>query len=187
MDARVFHLPLTKKKQNKTHHPIVALTSANWCKQWLCNLPLGNLQLPNVVLTSTTISGNNISLKNSHHHIIYSNNIYHLAITPPNCCNMWPFHLPPNKQYLFKCGSLLPQWQVVWKHFLQTSGSLQLWVKSTLCSKLFILLLRRLFDTFICSVTSYLFLAICTASYFQLSGVHYHLSHYESCRQPPVC
>ena len=121
MDARVFHLPLTKKKKKKTKQNTppycgynichLAVTSANWCKQWLCNLPLGNLQLPNVVLTSTTISGNNISLENSHYHIIYSNNIYHLAITPPNCCNMWPFHLPLNKQYLFKCGSLLPQYR----------------------------------------------------------------------------
>ena len=164
MDARVFHLPLTKKKQNTPPYCgynicHLAVTSANWCKQWLCNLPLGNLQLPNVVLTSTTTSGNNISLENSHHHIIYSNNIYHLAITPPNCCNMWPFHLPLNKQYLFKCGSLLPQyrqWQVVWKHFLQTSGSLQPWVKSTLSSKLFILLLRRLFDTFIWHMFCYI-------------------------------
>ena len=44
-----------KTKQNKTKHTTLL---------WLFHLPLGNQHLPNVVLTSTTTSGNKTSLEN---------------------------------------------------------------------------------------------------------------------------
>ena len=101
-------IPSASNKTNKTKHTTLcgynichlAITSATCCKQLLLHLPLGKYICQNVVLTSTTTSGNNISLENKDHHINYGNNICHLALTPANCCNMWPFHLPLNKQYL---------------------------------------------------------------------------------------
>ena len=117
VDPWLFHLALTKETKSNTPSYSgynichLAITSANCYKQWLFHPPIGNQHLLEVVLTPTTTSANNISIENCDHHIIYGNIICHLAITPANCCNMWPFHVLLNKQYLFKCGSYLPQWR----------------------------------------------------------------------------